>query len=123
MNAPTPIPTHRNAAATRKITLLMLLCGLVLSGTAGAAQATAPERDAPHLTVQFLRSSLATDEGARTVYKRIVSAAESVCPLQSGSRFVTESIQACREEAIARAVHEIGNTRLAALHATSANHG
>ena len=118
----TTIPSLHQAAAPRKITLLMLLCGLVLSGTIGAA-ASAADRDVPHLTVRYSGQSLATDEGARSVYRRIVKAAENVCPLQSGSPFVTEGIEACRKEAVARAVRDIGNTRLAALHASSATRG
>ena len=118
-----PIHIHQDAAATRNVTLLMLLCGLVASGVAGAADGPTPDRDGPSLTVQFFRPTLATDDGARAVYRRIVRAAETVCPLQSGSPFVTKAVKACRKEAVARAVRDIGSIRLAALHATSAKRG
>ncbi len=110
--------TDRVVAAP-KITLLMVLCGIV--GMAGTA-AAAPEDDAPHLAVHYSQQSLGTDSGARTVYHRIVRAAENVCP-QPHDRFLTVAIQQCRTEAIERAVHDINSPRLAAVHSGSANRG
>jgi len=40
-----------------------------------------------------------------------------------GTRFVTSAVQACRNQAVARAVHQIGSPALAALHAGSTKNG
>ncbi len=102
---------------------LQLLCGLVLCAATAAAGAATPHSDLPNVTVHFSRQDLASDEGARAVYHRIVTAAESVCPLQPGRPFVTAPIQACRDQAISHALQDIGSARLVALHVTSANRG
>jgi UrcA family protein len=116
--------SNAGPASPPKVTLLMVLCGLVLSSavvsTAGAAT---KDEDVPSITVRYRSESLATDDGARAVYRRIVSAAENVCPQQSGSPFVNAAIKDCRNQAVARAVRAINSPRLAALHATSANRG
>ena len=106
---------------TQKVTLLMLLCGLVLS-TAAAADA-APDHDVPSRALHFSRHSLATDAGALAVYRSIVRASQEVCPLLPGRPFVTGAVKECRDQAVARAVKDIGSARLVALHADSANRG
>ncbi len=109
------------AVSRPKVTLLMALCG-VAAGAAGVAGAATSE-DVPRMAVRYDHQILATDSGARTVYRRIVKAAENVCPQRIDSRFVTAAVQECRKQAIERAVHEINSPRLVALHNTSANRG
>jgi UrcA family protein len=113
------------AVSRRKVTLLMVLCGVVGGMTAQAASAATPaDDDLPRLVVRFPADTLGTDSGAKTVYRRLVRAAEEVCPaVSSASPFVNTAVQACRDQAIARAVHQIGSPRLAALHAASSKSG
>jgi UrcA family protein len=106
------------------VTLLMVLCGIVLSSAvATSAGAATTDAAVPSTTVRYNAGSLATDSGARAVYRRIVNAAENVCPQQSGSPFINAAIKECRDQAVARAVRAVNNPRLAALYATSTNRG
>lgn len=101
-----------------QVTLLMILCGIVGTATAGAVSAATTEDAAPSIAVHYDARSLETDAGAKAVYRRLVKAAEEVCPVaNSGSRLVSEVIVQCRQQAVARAVHQINNPRLAAISA------
>jgi UrcA family protein len=98
------------------VTIAMILCGIV--GTAGMAAASAATQDeaVPSLVVKYRADSLLTDRGAHVVYRKIVNAAEEVCPAAPGSRLLSESVRQCRAQSIARAVMQINNSRLAAIH-------
>ena len=117
--------SYKTAVARRKVTLLMVLCGVVGGVTAQAASAAIPaDDDLPRLAVRFPAASLGTDSGAKTVYRRLVRAAEEVCPMSSSaSLFVSPAVQSCRNQAVARAVHQINSPRLAALYAASSKSG
>jgi UrcA family protein len=114
-----------NAGVSRpKITLMMLLCGLVSAASVGAASAAAGDGDVPSIAVRFSQESLATDAGARQLYRRLIAAAEEVCPNNSvGNRWVTGEVAQCRKQAVARAVSQINSPRLAALYASSSKSG
>ncbi|HEY3657721.1 MAG TPA: UrcA family protein [Steroidobacteraceae bacterium] len=105
------------------ITLLMVLCGIVSAAAAGAVSAATPDDDVPRLVVRYNAQSLATESGARALYRRLVSAAAQVCPTPTTGPFVSSTILHCREQSIARAVQQIDNPRLAAVYATSTKHG
>ncbi len=98
-----------------KVTIAMILCGIV-SGAGMAANAATPEAAVPSLTVKYAPASLLTDAGARAVYRKIVMAAEEVCPANSGSIIPSGAVQQCRAHSIAAAVMKINNPRLAAIH-------
>jgi UrcA family protein len=103
---------------TRLATTMMLfggLAGLAVAGTAGALTAVL---DAPSMTVRYSSDALATDSGARAVYRRLSLAAEQVCPSPTNTRLVSAVIQQCRQEALTAAVNKIHSQRLAALHAS-----
>src|SRR5882757_4600597 len=55
------------------ITLLMVLCGIVSAAAAGAVNAATPDDDVPRLVVRYNAQSLATESGARALYRRLVS--------------------------------------------------
>ena len=115
----------RAARSRFKIALLMLAgsfgCALA-AGVAGAA--TDNDNDTPSVVVRFSSESLATDRGAQQIYNRILAAAKQVCPeeytLEIG---VSKGAQACRAQAVAHAIHQFGNSRLAAVHATRSKNG
>ena len=111
------------AVSRPKITLLMVLCGVVGLAATGAVSAASVADDVPRQVVKYSPATLNTDAGARSVYHRIVKAAEEVCPTISGSRFVTTGVAECRAESVARAVHQIDNPRLAALYAANFKRG
>ena len=124
-NQETFMNTHSSnlPAARSKIALLMVLCGIAGGASAGAVAAV-DTGDVPTQVVRYQPDTLASDAGARVLYRRIVKAAEIVCPASSADRFfLSNGVRACREEAVARAVHQIDSPRLAALHAASAKSG
>jgi len=109
-----------------KITLAMILCGIVSAAgmaAAGAASAATQDGDVPSKAVRYDSASLLTDTGAHVVYRKIVSAAEAVCPANPGSVILSGAVQECRAQAIAAAVMKINNSRLAAIHDSASGKG
>jgi UrcA family protein len=106
-----------------KVTIAMILCGIVGAAGMAAASAATQETDAPSLTVRYDSASLLTDTGAHTVYRKIVSAAEAVCPANPGSLILSGAVQQCRAQSIAAAVMKINNSRLAAIHDSASRKG
>jgi UrcA family protein len=110
-----------HAAGPRARIALAVLAGL--AGVVAGATASAAG-DVPKVVVKYSDASLATDSGVQDLYRRITYAAKKVCPYTSildlaGMRQVEE----CRNEAIARAIRQIDNSRLAALYATHSKNG
>ena len=108
---------------TRIATSMLLIGGLVglaAAGAAGAAEAsTTTPTDMPGIVVRFNSDMLATESGTRTLYRRLKSAAERVCPMETNTRLVNPRVQECRQEAVTAAVNKIHNQRLAELHAAA----
>ncbi|HWJ35890.1 MAG TPA: UrcA family protein [Steroidobacteraceae bacterium] len=116
--------TNHVVVSRPKVTLIMVLCGIVSATAAGAVSAAATDDDVPSLTVRYNPESLSTERGARVLYRRLVNAAEAVCPASSASRaFVSDVVQHCRDAAVARAVHKINSPRLAEVYAGSVKRG
>ncbi|HLZ99788.1 MAG TPA: UrcA family protein [Steroidobacteraceae bacterium] len=106
-----------------KISLLMVLCGVLGAAASGTVGAASPADDVPRQVVKYSPDVLNTDAGARSLYRRIVKAAEEVCPAPSGSRFIVSAVAECRAQSVARAVQQIDNPRLAALNAANSKSG
>jgi len=107
-----------------KITLLMLACGIAGGAAIGTASAATADEQVPHMAVYYNPQSLETDRGAQAVYHKIVHAAEVVCPADDSSpHLMTGAVRTCREESIARAVHDIHSPKVAALYAASSKPG
>jgi len=113
----------RAAGPRAKFGLLVLgsLAGVM---AAGAASAAALDSDVPSVVVKYSEQSLATDDGVYALYRRITSAAKKVCP-DASTRDLSRltKIEQCQEQAIARAIRQIDNSRLAALHAAHSKNG
>jgi UrcA family protein len=105
----------------------MWLAASLLVGTLGIAHAGTPtpvEDNVPSVAVSYGDLNIASAEGARTLYARIAAAARQVCPrLDVRDVEMTASVHSCREAAIARAVRDINDPRLAALQAEHAKRG
>jgi UrcA family protein len=107
-----------------KITLMMLMCGIVSAASVGAVSAATTDDDVRTITVRYNPASLETDHGAQALYRRLVKAAIEVCSQGAGNpRFISDAVRHCREQSIARAVFQINNPRLAAVYATNAKNG
>ena len=114
---------NKSAASRPAITLMMVLCGLVGAVSMGAANAATADDGVTHVVVRYQPASLSSDSGTRALYRRLVNAAAEACPASAGTRFVSGAVQQCRDQALARAVHQIGSPALAALHAGSSKKG
>jgi UrcA family protein len=102
------------AGLRAKIALLMIAGSLGCALGAGAATV---DSDGPSLVVRFSPASLATDSGVRDLYRRIVVASRQVCLADGvGGLRANQLVEACRERAVSRAIEQINNAQLAALH-------
>lgn len=114
--------TARVAGSRTKSALLLLggFVGVMGVMGVGAASAASPGGDVPSVVVKYSDQSLTTDGGVKELYHRIVHAAKQVCPEASVRDFeARRQIEQCRDQAVARAIRKIDNSRLAALHATN----
>jgi UrcA family protein len=108
----------RAAGSPAKFTLLLLgsLAGVLAAGAAGA--------DVPAVSVKYSQESLATNGGVYDLYRRITIAATQVCPdFLIRDLGAQRRVAQCREQAVARAISQIDNPKLAALHASHSKNG
>jgi UrcA family protein len=102
----------------------LILVGCVLGIGSSLAHATPVTTDPPSITVKYADLNLATDVGAHELYSRIAIAARAVCPdanIRDLGAF--SSSKMCQSEAIARAVQDVRNPRLAAVYSARTNRG
>jgi UrcA family protein len=124
--APSVSPRPRTLAALAALGVLTTAALLAAPAVASASQ---PAAAGLQTNVYYDLRDLSTERGTRAVYRRIVSAAQEVCPgYDSLSRSAVAASEECQRRAIARAVGEIGNARLAAIDArvvarATARHG
>jgi UrcA family protein len=97
-----------------KVATKVLLIG-GLAGLSLATAAVAADHDpAPSVVLHYNNDSLSTDEGVLIFYHRLLKAAERVCPA-TDRVLVSDAERACREQAIAKVVEKLNNSKLAAL--------
>jgi UrcA family protein len=114
----------RTRASLPKLTIAMLVCGIVsAAGIRASSAATADDDDVMAIKVKYDPSALSTDQGARALYHRLEAAAQRVCPLSDASLFVSREVRECREQAVARAVFKINHPNLVAVYTSSSKHG
>jgi UrcA family protein len=116
--------TRVRAAGPRAKFALLVLGSLGGVMVAGAASAASTADDVPTVVVKYSAQSLETDEGVHALYRRITLAAKQVCPEPSIRNLgLSARAEHCRNQAIAGAIQQIDNPRLAALHAVRFKHG
>lgn len=107
-------------ASHRPRAFIAALAALGVFGAAALASPAVASADANgfETNVYFTAQQLSTEQGTRAVYRRIVRAAEEVCP-GSDSLYpdVVNKSKECQRAAIARAIGMIGSARLAAVDA------
>jgi UrcA family protein len=107
-----------------KITLAMILCGVVGAAGIGAVSAATPDDESLSVPVKYDPQSLSTQDGARALYRKLVRAAAEVCPTNSASPYVLSAgVVECRAQSVARAVFKINNPSLVAIYNTSTKRG
>jgi len=101
---------------TARLTLLALAASLgCAAGAANAGGWHAPS--APSVSVRYDDLNLDTVTGARTLYSRILAAAQVVCGSPDIGNFPAfVAARNCQKEAVARAVHEVHNEKLSAIY-------
>ncbi|HTX24432.1 MAG TPA: UrcA family protein [Steroidobacteraceae bacterium] len=99
------------------------VAGCLFVAAMGAASA-APSDSPPTVRVSYADLDLSTEQGVRTLYARIVTAADQVCPYATMDNLILYmKSRACRKQAITEAVAHVGNPRLAAVSAEHTAHG
>jgi UrcA family protein len=107
-----------------KITLAMILCGVVGAAGIGAVSAATPDDESLSIAVKYDPQSLSTQDGARALYRKLVRAAAEVCPTNSANPYVlSRGVVECRAQSVARAVFKINNPSLVAVYNTSIKRG
>ena len=107
-----------------KITLAMILCGVVGAAGVGAVSAATPDDETLSISVKYDPQAISTQDGARALYRKLVRAAENVCPATSDSpHLLSPAVVECRAQSVARAVYAINNPRLVAVYNTSMKRG
>ncbi len=114
-----------SAGVGSRAKLALLLLGGFAAITGFAAANAAPAQDGPpSVVVRYDQKTLGTDAGTDELYRRIVAAAKRVCPDESNRDLSAVSrVAACRQQAVARAIQQIGNPHLAAAHAGRSKNG
>ena len=96
--------------------LRILIAGAIVSAvTSGfcAAAVASDSTDAPHVVVQYGDLNQSNAQGAAMLYRRIRSAAETVCPGLEHASLASKRIEdACIQKAIADAVIKVNQPAL-----------
>jgi UrcA family protein len=96
--------------------LLALALG-VLTGLPVAAAAGAPTAAVPRVTVRVGDLDLESRAGIAALYQRLSRASRAVCASLDGRTLrERQAYEQCRRDSIERAVHDVGNSDLLALH-------
>jgi|ERR1700678_2107277 len=113
--------THR---AGMRIAVGAAAACLLSALSVGAATAATLDDEVPSLAVKYDPRSLATESGARTLYRQLVSASRQVCPLDTGRDLhLSALVRQCQKESVGRAVNQINDPRLAEVYAGSMSSG
>lgn len=107
-----------------KITVAMILCGVIGAAGIGAVGAATPDDESLSVAIKYDSRTISTQEGARALYRKLVRAAEQVCPATSASpRIASPAVAECRAQSVARAVFKINNPSLVAVYNSTTKHG
>lgn len=113
--------TSKLTTLRRSLAFVGALAALAVTTTSFAGSQT--DR-APTVTVRFGDLNLSSDAGVKTLYRRISNAARKVCPdSESRDLGIAAASEGCQAAAVARAVRELNNSKLALVHASHVSHG
>jgi UrcA family protein len=111
----TAIPTRTQSGLLK--TLGAGAVALALTVTAVEAAPAYDDAGRPVVHVRYDDLNLASPEGTRTLYRRIVTAAAQVCSEANPLDVLqVAAARTCKAQAIERAVREVNDPHLAALH-------
>jgi UrcA family protein len=118
LSQPTSVETNMSAKVISQRALRACGAVLALALIAGAAQAATPSYETATVKVSYGDLNLASAEGSKALYSRIVSAARAVCyayDVDGRDLHAVAIERSCEERAISRAVQDVHSTQLAAL--------
>ena len=106
---------------TKSLTVLAAAFTMSLIGTgisAGAAARAETAIDpAPRVLVRYADLNLATTDGVARLYRRIVAAAQQVCPAAPSRELRRAAVaEQCRVAVVSRAVQQVNDVHLSAIH-------
>jgi len=112
----------------RKLTTLrrsLAVAGAFAALTMTTTSFAASQTDmTPSVAVSYGDLNLSTDAGAKALYQRISKAARQVCPdVYSRDLRMASAAKQCQLAAVAEAVREVNNSKLAMVHATHTARG
>jgi len=114
--------TFKATGPGAKLALVALAVAGVLG--IGTASAAGTDSDVPSIVVKYSDQDLSTDRGVKDLYVQTVRAAKQVChDATIRDLKLQHEVDQCRNQAIARAIHKIDNSQLAALYATHSKNG
>lgn len=95
----------------------VVLLAFLVAAIARADNGNAGKDRLPSVAVKYGDLDISTDAGARALYARLGIAAKRVCP-DAGSRDLRtfQLVQACRHQAVDRAVRNLDSAALASVH-------
>jgi len=97
--------------------LRLVAAAAVLGVLVAPAGAVAEAPDTPAVAVRYGDLDLGRDTDVQALYTRLRAAAARVCgPVETRDLARHAAWRECRDSALARAVDQLGNARLAALH-------
>ena len=93
------------------------LASCMIAATAGADSKIHVKDRLPSVVVRYGDLDISTESGARALYARLGTAARRVCPDDNSYDLrMLQTVRACRQQAIDRAVTNLNSTALAAVH-------
>jgi UrcA family protein len=115
--------SFRLTSWTPPVVAAAALIGVLAVLPANAGENANPNQ-APQAIVKYADLDIESDAGALALYRRIASAAHEVCP-DNGTRDLRrwQAARECRDQAMARAISQVGSVRLAAIRAARARVG
>lgn len=107
------IQIHRLESRTRAAAFALTVLG-VFATVAGQRADAAASDELPRVVLEYDVHSLATDGGARALYRRLQGATRRVCPEARAHDLAGRTaVNQCRQESLARALRDIDSARLA----------
>jgi UrcA family protein len=104
--------------------IVACLAGFAAFAVTTTAIAASPTDPAPTVRVRYDDLNLSSEQGAHALYRRIVKAAQEVCPDASSRELnVRAAGERCEAAAVAKAVSDVNSPQLAMLYASHVSHG
>jgi UrcA family protein len=100
----------------RVLGVMVALAGVLASGNAFATAQRAPGQVQRSKLLRYQDSALASPDGARKMYTRLVVAARQVCKNEADGVLGSRDATRCERQAISAAVAKVDNEFVTAIH-------